>query len=97
LTAVFQRPEQLSEFLTQHPHAFPVDAVTGSRAIDGSGNKVSIFEHFQVLGYRGLGQGNNLNHFTALAAATARKCLQDRQPGRVRQGLASGGKGFELG
>ena len=85
------------------PKSFPkqanglsVDAVAGPLAIDFTSNQAGIFQNFQVLGNRCLGQWHQVDNLTTNTGAAKSKGLQYLQPGWMRKRLSSGGQGFKI-
>jgi hypothetical protein len=97
LTTIFESAKQLPDIFPQCPHGTGIDAVTGPRAVDRSGDQACFFKHLQVLRNRGLGQWHDIDNLTAQTGTAASECLQNGQPGRVRQRLASRRQGLKPG
>jgi len=74
-TTGFERAEQLRKSFTEYANALGVDAVARLCTIYFSSDQAGIFQDFQVLRNRCLGQWHDVDNLTTNASAAKREGL----------------------
>src|SRR5258706_1551093 len=90
----FQLYKERSKLRVEFFKSLPVDAITTSGAVDGSVDQSCVFQFFQMLAYRALGERQSFNDLTTDTFILFRQYIQYGDTGRVADRFGKGGQGL---